>query len=61
MLCSRDLFVYLSSVQVHELMLKDNVRTEFYKNVILSNKEIFQDKVVMDVGTGTGIIFIFQN
>lgn len=54
-------FICISSVQVHELMLKDNVRTEFYKNVILSNKEIFQDKVVMDVGTGTGIIFIYQN
>ncbi|XP_046662593.1 protein arginine N-methyltransferase 6 [Homalodisca vitripennis] len=53
---------YFSSygdLKVHELMLKDKVRTEFYKNVIFSNKEIFQDKIVMDVGTGTGILSIF--
>ncbi|XP_054278834.1 protein arginine N-methyltransferase 6 [Macrosteles quadrilineatus] len=53
---------YFSSygdLKVHELMLKDKTRTEFYKNVIFSNKEVFQDKIVMDVGTGTGILSIF--
>lgn len=42
-------------------MLKDKTRTEFYKNVIFSNKEVFQDKIVMDVGTGTGTYTTFPN
>jgi len=45
-------------LKVHELMLKDKTRTEFYKNVIFSNKELFEGKIVMDVGTGTGIIAV---
>lgn len=45
--------------QVHELMLKDRPRQEAYYNAILNNKDLFKDKVVMDVGAGTGILSAF--
>ena len=44
---------------IHEEMLKDNVRTMAYKNAILKNKHLFKDKVVLDIGCGTGILSIF--
>jgi len=44
---------------IHEEMLKDTVRTETYKNAILNNKHLFRDKIVLDVGCGTGILSMF--
>ncbi len=44
---------------VHELMLKDSVRTSAYKDAILQNPTDFHDKVVLDVGAGTGILSLF--
>jgi len=44
---------------IHEEMLKDTVRTEAYRDAILKNKHIFKDKVVLDVGCGTGILSMF--
>lgn len=40
-------------------MLKDEVRTMTYRNAIYHNKHLFKDKVVMDVGSGTGILSLF--
>ncbi|KAL9399326.1 hypothetical protein Peur_008287 [Populus x canadensis] len=40
-------------------MLKDGVRTKTYQNVIFQNKFLFKDKVVLDVGAGTGILSLF--
>lgn len=40
-------------------MLQDRVRTESYMNAILNNKEAFKDKVVLDVGCGSGILSLF--
>lgn len=40
-------------------MLMDTIRTNTYKNAILNNKADFIDKVVMDVGAGSGILSIF--
>lgn len=40
-------------------MLKDEVRTVTYRNAIYHNKHLFKDKVVMDVGSGTGILSMF--
>lgn len=40
-------------------MLKDTVRTMSYRNAIFSNSEAFKDKVVLDVGAGTGILSMF--
>jgi len=44
---------------IHEEMLKDKVRTLTYRDAILHNKHLFRNKVVMDVGSGTGILSMF--
>ena len=40
-------------------MLKDAVRTDSYMNAIKQNKHLFKDKIVLDVGCGTGILCMF--
>ncbi|CAD5113552.1 DgyrCDS2716 [Dimorphilus gyrociliatus] len=44
---------------IHEEMLKDEIRTITYRTAMLQNKHLFKDKVVLDVGCGTGILSIF--
>nr|XP_004610660.1 unnamed protein product [Sorex araneus] len=44
---------------IHEEMLKDEVRTLTYRNSMYHNKHVFKDKVVLDVGSGTGILSMF--
>lgn len=40
-------------------MLKDTVRTDAYRDFIYENKHLFKDKVVLDVGCGTGVLSMF--
>lgn len=40
-------------------MLKDAVRTDSYRDFVYENKNVFKDKVVLDVGCGTGILSMF--
>jgi len=44
---------------IHEEMLKDHVRTRAYQRAILENAHLFRDKIVLDVGCGTGILSMF--
>jgi len=44
---------------IHEEMLKDSIRTETYRSAILNNRHLFKDKVVLDIGCGTGILCLF--
>lgn len=44
---------------IHEEMLKDEVRTLTYRKSMWDNKHLFKDKVVLDVGCGTGILSMF--
>ncbi|KAJ1605330.1 arginine n-methyltransferase, partial [Cryptosporidium canis] len=44
---------------IHEEMLKDSIRTGSYQKAIMTNKHLFQDKIVLDVGSGTGILCMF--
>nr|XP_033784366.1 protein arginine N-methyltransferase 3 isoform X2 [Geotrypetes seraphini] len=44
---------------IHEEMLKDKVRTESYRDFMYQNPHLFKDKVVLDVGCGTGILSMF--
>ena len=48
-----------SHFSIHEEMLKDKIRTKAYMKAILDNPALFRDKVVLDVGSGTGILSIF--
>jgi hypothetical protein len=54
-----DYFGGYSGRRIHELMLRDTVRTEAYRDFILGNPLLFKDKVVLDVGCGTGILSMF--
>jgi len=44
---------------IHEEMLKDEVRTKTYRRSIIDNRHLFRDKIVLDVGCGTGILSLF--
>ncbi|KAL0409099.1 UNVERIFIED_CONTAM: putative protein arginine N-methyltransferase 6 [Sesamum radiatum] len=44
---------------IHEEMIKDQVRTQTYRNAIFRNRDRIAGKVVVDVGCGTGILSIF--
>eukprot|EP01056_Protomagalhaensia_sp_Gyna25_P001956 Protomagalhaensia_sp_Gyna_25__1955@NODE_2040_length_1332_cov_217_488012_g1685_i0_p1_GENE_NODE_2040_length_1332_cov_217_488012_g1685_i0NODE_2040_length_1332_cov_217_488012_g1685_i0_p1_ORF_typecomplete_len382_score70_46PrmA/PF06325_13/7_9e24Methyltransf_25/PF13649_6/5_8e14Methyltransf_25/PF13649_6/1_7e03PRMT5/PF05185_16/1e11MTS/PF05175_14/2_2e11Methyltransf_31/PF13847_6/1_1e10Cons_hypoth95/PF03602_15/3_5e10Methyltransf_16/PF10294_9/6_6e10CMAS/PF02353_20/1_6e09Met_10/PF02475_16/7_5e08Methyltransf_3 len=44
---------------IHEDMLKDSVRTGAYRRAIEDNPHLFKDKVVLDVGAGTGVLSMF--
>ncbi|KAL8229846.1 hypothetical protein R6Q57_014746 [Mikania cordata] len=52
-------FQSYSHVGIHEEMIKDRVRTETYRTAILQHRSHIEDKVVVDVGCGTGILSIF--
>jgi protein arginine N-methyltransferase 1 len=40
-------------------MLKDEVRTKTYQLAIQNNKHLFENKIILDVGCGTGILSMF--
>lgn len=50
---------YYGVLRNQQNMLEDYVRTTAYNNGILQNPTDFKDKVVLDVGAGTGILSIF--
>ena len=52
-------FGIYSHFYIHEEMLKDEIRTNAYRNAIEGNPEDFKDKIVLDIGAGTGILSIF--
>lgn len=49
----------LTQSEIHEIMLKDTIRTDAYRNFIYDNKNLFEGKIVLDVGCGTGILSMF--
>lgn len=55
----KDYFTHYESLDVHKVMLLDKPRTLAYKEFIESNSDMFLDKVVLDVGAGTGILSLF--
>ncbi|KAF2674850.1 putative ribosomal protein arginine N-methytransferase rmt3 [Microthyrium microscopicum] len=54
-----DYFDSYSYNDIHETMLKDTIRTDAYRDFIYENKHLFKDKIVLDVGCGTGILSMF--
>ena len=58
----QDVGGYFSSyndLSVHQLMLKDRPRTLAYRKFFETNREAVKDKVVLDIGAGTGILSLF--
>lgn len=41
---------------VHEKMIKDEVRTRSYMDAMENNRKLFEGKVALDIGCGTGIL-----
>jgi len=54
-----DYFDGYGAFDVHEMMLKDKIRTNSYRSAIAGNPSIFSGAVVLDVGCGTGILSLF--
>ncbi|KAJ3110055.1 Protein arginine N-methyltransferase 3 [Phlyctochytrium bullatum] len=52
-------FESYGEAEIHEIMLKDKVRTDTYRDFMYLNKDKFKDKIVLDVGCGTGILSMF--
>ena len=53
-------FTYYYGMLIHQQnMLQDHVRTGTYQRAVMENKSDFKDKVVVDVGTGSGILALF--
>ncbi|XP_076618862.1 arginine methyltransferase 3 [Colletes latitarsis] len=48
-----------SHFAIHHEMLTDKVRTESYRDALLTNANRFSNSVVLDVGCGTGILSMF--
>lgn len=52
-------FQFYGYLSQQQNMMQDYVRTSTYQRAILSNVEDFQNKVVLDVGAGSGILSFF--
>ncbi|SBT78822.1 protein arginine N-methyltransferase 1, putative [Plasmodium ovale] len=46
-------------IHIHEDMIKDEVRTRTYYDAIRKNEHLIKGKIVLDVGSGTGILSFF--
>ena len=56
---SHGYFASYADLKVHEVMLRDWPRNSAYRRFFEENSHLIQDKVVMDVGAGTGILSLF--
>lgn len=48
-----------SYASIHKEMLSDKIRTLSYKEAIMKNSSLFKEKIILDVGSGTGILAMF--
>ncbi|XP_054719807.1 protein arginine N-methyltransferase 6-like [Uloborus diversus] len=48
-----------ADLSIHRVMIGDYSRTQTYRRAILTNYRLFHQKVVLDVGAGTGILSLF--
>lgn len=58
--CDEGYFSSYAHFGIHYDMLSDKVRTESYRDAILNNKDTIKDKVILDLGCGTGILSMFS-
>jgi len=52
-------FQSYDNIEIHREMLQDRTRTEAYRDAMVKNPSVFKDKIVMDIGCGTGILSMF--
>ena len=53
-------FDFYGSMRAHKIMLEDMARMKAYHSAIFKNKsETIADKVVLDVGSGTGVLAVW--
>lgn len=52
-------FNYYSRLWNQQNMLQDKTRTRTYFEAITKNSIDFKDKIIMDIGAGTGILSLF--
>jgi histone-arginine methyltransferase CARM1 len=52
-------FSYYGQLQHQQNMLEDSIRTSAYQQAIVAHSSAFRDKVVLDVGAGSGILSFF--
>ncbi|KAK7085383.1 Histone-arginine methyltransferase carm1, partial [Halocaridina rubra] len=52
-------FQFYSYLSQQQNMMQDYIRTGTYQRAILSNMSDFRDKIVLDVGAGSGILSFF--
>ena len=52
-------FSSYSNFDIHRTMIDDYVRTGAYHRAITTNRHLFRDKIVLDIGSGTGILSLF--
>ncbi|XP_012269948.2 protein arginine N-methyltransferase 3 isoform X2 [Athalia rosae] len=57
--CDEGYFNTYSHFAIHHEMLTDKVRTESYRDALLTNSNMFNNCVMLDVGCGTGILSMF--
>jgi histone-arginine methyltransferase CARM1 len=58
-ICVQQYFKFYSKLQNQQNMLQDYVRTQLYRDAIIGNPTNYKDKVVLDVGCGSGILSLF--
>lgn len=56
---TRDYFESYDNISVHNLMLRDKPRVARYREAIMASKNLIKDKIVLDVGCGTGVLSLF--
>jgi len=56
---AEDYFKSYGTAYVQAEMLLDEVRTNAFRDAIIKNHALFEGKVVLDVGCGTGILSLF--
>lgn len=54
--CNSVYFESYGNLSVHALMLRDQPRVEAYAQAIEASKDLIEGKIVVDVGSGTGIL-----
>lgn len=52
-------FLPYGTMYEHKRMLSDRVRMKAYYGAIMGNKDYFKDKIVLDVGAGSGVLSIW--